>query len=534
MRRLHEERADGSEPRTPFPTRRAYLIGLVLFANGFSSMLVFPFAPAMVHGFFPALSATEIGYRAGYLTSAFFCGSFLGSVGWGYLADHWGRRPVLLVGMLGTCGSVACFGFSSSFAQALLSRFAWGLLNGNIGVAKTYMSEICDDSNQARGMALIAAQGGFGRLTGPAVGGYLAEPAAQYPELFRGIAVLEAYPYALPCLVGAAIAILTFAGAACSLQETLPSRRAAACCAPRHVRAGPAAAAAEPPRPGALGGRRRTVRLALALYFGTGFFQIGVHAVVPLWLVSDLRHGGFGDGTARWQAKDIGLLMSMVGPFQMAAQLFAFPRLARRYGYRRLFVVSLAASAAFTAAIPLASAAFAGPRHGKAVPMAAVLVVFLAAQITCMFGFTCNMVFINNAVPRAHRGRLNGLAQALVALARILGPAIASNLFAWSATSDRAWPLNYHAAFYLQAATGLAAAALALRLPETIEKQARDAPPQEEAAAVAAAMEPEPKGEPPDERAAAGAEQRPKAMVAVASSRAATSLSMELDVAERA
>jgi len=60
---------------------------------------------------------------------------------WGWLSDKLGRRPVLLFGV---CATIACellFGFSQNFAWAIVARFLWGILNGNIGVGKTYISE---------------------------------------------------------------------------------------------------------------------------------------------------------------------------------------------------------------------------------------------------------------------------------------------------------------------------------------------------------------------------------------------------------
>ena len=82
------------------------------------------------------------GRKAGYLGSAFFVGSFTGSLMWGWLSDILGRRPVMLFGICGTIGSELLFGFSQNFSWALAARFIWGFLNGNIGVAKTYLSEV--------------------------------------------------------------------------------------------------------------------------------------------------------------------------------------------------------------------------------------------------------------------------------------------------------------------------------------------------------------------------------------------------------
>ena len=48
----------------------------------------------------------------------------------------------MLMGLCGTIFSITLFGFSQNFAWAVCARLIWGLLNGNIGVVKTYMSEV--------------------------------------------------------------------------------------------------------------------------------------------------------------------------------------------------------------------------------------------------------------------------------------------------------------------------------------------------------------------------------------------------------
>lgn len=83
-----------------------------------------------------------IGHKAGYLASGYFIGNFIGSFAWGWISDRVGRRPVLLFGVAVTISCELLFGFSQNFAWAIIARFFWGLLNGNIGVAKTYISEV--------------------------------------------------------------------------------------------------------------------------------------------------------------------------------------------------------------------------------------------------------------------------------------------------------------------------------------------------------------------------------------------------------
>ena len=48
---------------TPVPWNRVLSIGLVLFVNHFSLMLVIPFTPFMVSDFFPTLEKAKLGYE---------------------------------------------------------------------------------------------------------------------------------------------------------------------------------------------------------------------------------------------------------------------------------------------------------------------------------------------------------------------------------------------------------------------------------------------------------------------------------------
>jgi len=108
--------------------------------------------------------------------------------------------------------------------MAVISRFLWGFLNGNIGVSKTYMGEITDDSNNARGMALFAVVGGIGRTIGPMIGGFLSEPAKSYPNIF-GNTIFELFPYALPNLLISINCIIVVIIAYFELPETLRLKR---------------------------------------------------------------------------------------------------------------------------------------------------------------------------------------------------------------------------------------------------------------------------------------------------------------------
>jgi MFS family permease len=91
-----------------------------------------------------SLPASTIAWQAGALASAFTFAQFCTAILWGKLADseYCGRKRVLLIGLMGTGISAIGYGFSGTFAMALAFRFLGGILNGNVGVMRSMVSEM--------------------------------------------------------------------------------------------------------------------------------------------------------------------------------------------------------------------------------------------------------------------------------------------------------------------------------------------------------------------------------------------------------
>jgi hypothetical protein len=160
-------------------------------------------------------SDSTVASQAGILAAAFTGAQFLTAMMWGRLADSeaFGRKRVILIGLLGTAIGSLGFGFSKSFATAVFWRCLGGVLNGNIGVMRTMISEIVREKKfQSRAFLLMPMTFNIGVIVGPLLGGWLADPAGSYPSIFgpggsiggkEGVRWLMEFPYALPNVINA-------------------------------------------------------------------------------------------------------------------------------------------------------------------------------------------------------------------------------------------------------------------------------------------------------------------------------------------
>jgi MFS family permease len=156
----------------------------------------------------------------GALTASYALMQFLFSPLVGGLSDRFGRRPVLLISMLGTAVSMILLGLAGNFAvfgvEAVLlalfvARILGGIAGATIPTAQAYIADVTTPENRARGMGLIGAAFGLGFMFGPALGGFLSEISLEAPAFFA-----------------AALALLNAGLGFFLLPESLPAERRAA------------------------------------------------------------------------------------------------------------------------------------------------------------------------------------------------------------------------------------------------------------------------------------------------------------------
>ncbi|QDU10971.1 MFS transporter [Gimesia aquarii] len=122
------------------------------------------------------------GGTLGLLMASFSAMQFLFAPIWGRISDRIGRRPILILGLLGSTVFYGMFGFATSLGKEgiflgigalswlFITRIGAGIAGATIPTAQAYIADITGPKERGKGMALIGAAFGIGFTFGPLIG----------------------------------------------------------------------------------------------------------------------------------------------------------------------------------------------------------------------------------------------------------------------------------------------------------------------------------------------------------------------------
>jgi multidrug resistance protein len=108
--------------------------------------------------------------RVGALISTFALAQLVTAPLWGRLSDHYGRRPMILLGLLISAGAYAIFELATAVWLLFLSRFVQGAGSGTTGVVLAYVSDSVGKEERAKALGWLTAATSAGVMLGPAIG----------------------------------------------------------------------------------------------------------------------------------------------------------------------------------------------------------------------------------------------------------------------------------------------------------------------------------------------------------------------------
>ncbi|GAB7094624.1 tetracycline resistance MFS efflux pump [Halolamina litorea] len=200
----------------------AVVIGIV-FVDLLGFGVVIPILPYYVRSF--AVSDAVIGL----LAASYSLMQFLAAPTLGRLSDERGRRPVILLSLVGSTVAWTVFGVAgevgaiagtaAGLAALFSSRMLAGAMGGNIAAANAYIADVTPAERRAGALGLLGASFSLGFIFGPALGGLAASDAvvraadAVLPDL------VPTTQYSLPSFLAAGLSLVALVLALRFLKE---------------------------------------------------------------------------------------------------------------------------------------------------------------------------------------------------------------------------------------------------------------------------------------------------------------------------
>ncbi|QYR20040.1 MFS transporter [Paenibacillus sp. sptzw28] len=189
--------------------KRLGIVMLMLLTTFIGFGIIIPVLPEIIK----KASPEAVDFHIGMMLSIYSAVSFVISPVWGGLSDRIGRRPIILVGVLGFAASFLLFGIADgSLPLMYASRVLGGLFSGAVtSVIVAYVADITPPEDRTKGMGLVGMSIGLGFTIGPGVGG-----------------LLSLISNNTPFFAAAGLALITFLLAVTKLPESLtPENRSA-------------------------------------------------------------------------------------------------------------------------------------------------------------------------------------------------------------------------------------------------------------------------------------------------------------------
>jgi DHA1 family tetracycline resistance protein-like MFS transporter len=171
-----------ARPRSPL-----FVLFLTVFIDLVGFGIVIPILPLYAEHFHASPVAI------GWLTGIYSGMQIIFTPILGKLSDRFGRRPVLLVSIVGTAAGFALMGFAHSLTLLFAGRILAGITGGNISIPQAYIADVTAPEKRSRAMGMIGAAFGLGFTFGPLIGGMMSRISYGAPFFFAaGLAVLNA------------------------------------------------------------------------------------------------------------------------------------------------------------------------------------------------------------------------------------------------------------------------------------------------------------------------------------------------------
>jgi DHA1 family tetracycline resistance protein-like MFS transporter len=352
--------------------------------------IIIPVIPFIVEKYMPGASEQSIAFNVGLLTSIYSFCQFFAAPGLGALSDKYGRRPILLLCLIGSAIGYILFGIGGSLAVLFLGRIIDGLTGGDISTMFAYIADVTKPEERGKMFGFIGATVGIGFMIGPSIGGFLSQISL-----------------ATPFYVAAAVTLLNAAFGYFVLPESLKKEHRMVDFSLHHLNPF-----------GQLQSVLSNVTVRTLLFLGFFYF-------LPFAQLQGIG-GVFSKDVLHWNPANIGMMFLVVGFVDILTQGIFSQKLMARFGELKLTIAGLTLS-------------------GIAYMLNASNVLFHSSPFAyfnvIIFAFGGGLIepaigsLISRAANPREQGRVQGASQSLQSITRIIGPLLAAFLYGIGASA---------------------------------------------------------------------------------------------------
>jgi len=355
---------------------------------------------------------TEAATWGGWLIGVYAFMQFFFSPMMGALSDLYGRRPIILISLLGLGLDYLLMAVAPNITLLFIGRILSGIMGASFTVATAYIADVSTPEKRAQNFGMLGAAFGLGFILGPVIGGLLGNMGERIP--FYAAAILS---------------LLNFAYGLFILPESHPveNRRSF-----DWKRTNPFTSLKR------LGQYKGFMGLIVAFFF----LYLGSFAIQSTWSF-------FGKAQFHWDNADVGYSLGAVGVLISLVQGGLIRYTSRVWGPTKSIVIGMAFAAVGLILFSFANAGW---------MMYIILIPY------CIGGISTPSLqgYMSNQVPLNEQGEMQGALSSMVSITAFLGPLIMTQTYAYFA-SDHAVVNFPGAAFMLGAIFTLLALVLTLR-----------------------------------------------------------------------
>lgn len=347
--------------------------------------IIIPVVPQLIEQL-TGKGISEASKYGGWLVFCFAIMQFLFSPILGGLSDRFGRRPILLLSLLGLGLDYILHAYAPSITWLFVGRLIAGVMGASFTTATAYIADISTPEKRAQNFGLIGAAFGLGFIIGPVIGGLSAKWGPSVPFLVAAVLTLLNVVYGFFVLPESLLK---------ENQRKFEWKRANPIGSLKHLQKYP---------------------IASGLIASLVLIHIASHAVQSNWSYFTMYK-------FNWNAEMVGYSLAAVGVLVAFVQGYLIRVINPKLGENKSIYLGLAFLVIGLILFGFASEGW---------MMFAFLIPYCLGGIT----FPAIQGLISNEVLPTEQGELQGALTSLISLTAIIGPLIMTNLFAYATAKE--------------------------------------------------------------------------------------------------